>query len=193
MLTTATRQRHEEEAGLSTPTLVGGQLPFGRWATTIPEIDAAYVPADPNDVRRQIWDQWVSLTIALKSVVGEIASCWLSGSFFTDKAIPGDIDCLYIIDTDRLAAVTASQRPDHIWFVQQATKGLIKANYGIPVDSYVLEWVPTSGPNIPVGARSYLELRGYWDDLWVRVKDSNHRLDSVPRRGYLEVIIDGYR
>ena len=151
------------------------------------------MPSAPDDVRRAIWKQWLSLTRALRDVVGEIPACWLSGSFFTDKPVPGDIDCLYVIDTDRLAAVAASGRLDHIRFVALATRGHVKAAFGIPVDSYMLEWVHTPGPDVPVRARSYLEMRGYWDDLWVRVKDSDHRLDSIPRRGYLEVIIDGYK
>ena len=178
---------------MSAPLLEDGHIPLGRWSTNVSDVEATYVPADPADVRRKIWNDWLSLTSALRAVVGEITACWLSGSFFSDKAVPGDIDCLYVIDADRLAAVTASQRLDHIWFVHQATRGMIKDGYGIAVDSYVLEWTPTPGPDVPVGARSYLEMRGYWDDLWVRVKDSDRRLDSIPRRGYLEVIVDGYR
>ena len=60
-------------------------------------------------------------------------------------------------------------------------------------DSYVLEWMPSPGHQRPVGAEPYYGNRGYWDNLWVRVRDSDQRLDSVPRRGYLEVILDGYR
>lgn len=73
------------------------------------------------------------------------------------------------------------------------SRSQVKQTFQLPVDSYVLEWTPTPGPGVPVGARGYLEQRGYWDDLWVRVKDTDDRLDSIPRRGYLEVIVDGYR
>lgn len=171
---------------MSAPALDGGHLPMGRWVCSLSEVETAFVPSDAADPRRVIWDQWVDLTNALRSIVGEVAACWLSGSFFSDKPVPGDIDCLYVVDTDRLAAVTDSKRMDHIWFVYVATNGKVKDVYGLPIDSYVLEWVPSPGPTPPVGAGRYLAERGYWDDLWVRVKDTDARLDSIPRRGYLE-------
>lgn len=166
---------------------------MGRWVCTLDEAEASYVPADPADHRRQLWEQWTSLTVALQSVVGELAACWMSGSFFSAKAVPGDIDCLYVIDTDRLAEVVASGDADRIAFLRTVATNRVKATFGLHVDSFVLEWVPTPGPGRPVGAAGYLADRGYWDDLWVRVKDNDHRLDSIPRRGYLEVIVDGYR
>lgn len=178
---------------MSAPALAGSSLPMGRWVSTVAEVEATYVPSDPTDQRRIIWDEWTAFTQALRSIVGEVAACWLSGSFFSDKAVPGDIDCLYVIDTDRLAAVSASGNLSHIWFVHVATKGMAKTVWNVPIDSYVLEWMPSPGHTTPVGARTYLQDRGYWDDLWVRVKDTHDRLDSIPRRGYLEVIVDGYR
>lgn len=178
---------------MSAPALAGRCLPMGRWVCNLPEVEAAYVPVDPADPRRVIWNEWTAFTGVLRSIVGEVAACWLSGSFFSEKAVPGDIDCLYVIDTDHLAAVSATGDLKQIWFVYVATRGLAKRVYRVPIDSYILEWVPTPGPERPVGARSYLEDRGYWDDLWVRAKDPDKRLDSMPRRGYLEVIVDGYR
>jgi Family of unknown function (DUF6932) len=179
---------------MSTPAFTNGHLPMGRWVCTLAEAEQAYVPIDPADPRRQIWDQWIRLTEALRRVAVDVAACWLSGSFFTDKPVPGDLDCLYVIDTARLADVSASGDPARIGFVRAVSQSRVKALYGLPVDSYVLEWIPTPGPSpTAVGAQNYLELRGYWHDLWVRIRDSDPRLDSIPRRGYLEVIIDGYR
>lgn len=183
----------QERGVMGAPALVNGQLPLGRWVCSLADVEAAYVPADDGDPRRGIWNQWHALTMALRDVVGEIAACWLSGSFFSDKPVPGDMDCLYVIDTDHIAAVAATGDKGRIAFLQAASVGAIKELFGIDVDSYVLEWVPTPGYEPPVGASQYLAYRGYWDDLWIRVKDSDARLDSIPRRGYLEVIIDGYR
>ena len=179
--------------GLGAPPLVNGHLPMGRWVCTLDEAESSYVPTDPADRRREIWDQWIDVTRALQSVVGEVAACWLSGSYFSNKPVPGDIDCLYVIDTDHLAQAAASGDRSHLAFLHTVMTNRIKSTFGLHVDSFVLEWVPTPGPGRPVGAAGYLADRGYWDDLWVRVKDSDHRLDSIPRRGYLEVIIDGYR
>jgi hypothetical protein len=178
---------------VTVPALVGGHLPMGRWVCSRDEVEMAFVPAVPTDPRRLIWEQWMDLTDALQRIVGEVAACWLSGSFFSDKPVPGDIDCLYVVDTDRLATVVARGRKDEIAFVRHATTGKVKETYGLRIDSYIMEWVPTPGPIPGVGAQRYLSERGYWDDLWVRVKDNQPRLDSIPRRGYLEVIVDGYR
>lgn len=175
------------------PDLSNGRLPFGRWACSVGEVEERYVPDDPMDVRRRIWTHWEGLTSDLRAVVGEIAAAWLSGSFFSDKNVPGDLDCVYVIDTQRLDVVRSRGDLQELAFVHAAATGQIKPRLQVPVDSYILEWMPTPG-HVPVaGAGNYLGLRGYWDDLWTRVKDDDARLDSIPRRDYLEVMIDGYR
>lgn len=34
--------------------------------------------------------------------------------------------------------------------------------------------------------------RGYWDDLWCRLRSNDDNEARVSRRGYVEVIIDGW-
>ncbi|RZS89888.1 hypothetical protein EV189_1665 [Motilibacter rhizosphaerae] len=178
---------------MTTPALQAGQLPPGRWVADLVAVEATYVPSNPADVRRQIWEEWRRLTLVLQSVVGSIPACWLSGSFFTDKAVPGDLDCLYIVDVERLKAVTTRGDPGETNFISIVAANAVKQVFSLRVDSFILEWSPYAGPLPPGTSRQYHEDRGYWDNLWVRVKDQDKRLDSVPRRGYLEVIIDGYR
>lgn len=173
------------------PPIVDGWLPHGRWACTEKEAKAAYVDGRPGD-RETIWREWEQITKALRSVVGEIAACWLSGSFFTDKPDPSDIDCLYIIDSVRLMeAISAEAR--HAQLLEIVAQSRVKELFGVRVDSYILEWIPTSGCEILEGTHGYLQQRGYWDNLWCRVRDADARLDAVPRRGYLEVHLDGYK
>lgn len=179
---------------MAAPALDKGHLPMGRHVCTLSEVEREYVPDSPTDQRREIWNQWIALTSALRSVLGEVAACWLSGSFFSSKDVPGDIDCLYVVDAARLAKVSASEDAGHAGLVRAAAFGLIKDETGLLIDSYILEWVPTPGVERSNPAQdAYHADRGYWDDLWVRVRDDDQRLDSIPRRGYLEVLIDGYR
>lgn len=178
---------------MAIPTLNGDHLPEGRWVCTPDEVATAFVPEDPTDIRHQIWSEWLSLTKAVQDLTGQIAACWLSGSFFTTKPDPSDIDCLYVIDADRLDVVRRDPDQRKAWFLQLASTGQIKGNFPLRVDSYILEWVPTPGSDAPAHAHGYLSMRGYWDDLWVRIKDADQRLEAIPRRGYLEVILDGYR
>lgn len=140
--------------------------------------------------RVDIWSEWQQITNALRRVVGGVAAAWVSGSFISDKPNPADIDCLYVVDTARLAV--AVQDPRNAGLMDVIARSGVKATFGLRVDSYVLEWMPFPGASPPVGTEVYLRTRGYWDDLRGRTRDSDDRLASIPRRGYLEVILDGY-
>lgn len=178
---------------MAAPALIDGHLPMGRHVCTLAEVERAYVPDAPADRRREIWTQWVGLTGALQSALGEVAACWLSGSFFSSKPVPGDIDCLYVVDIARLAKLSATEDPAAAGLVYAAATGGIKRT-GAMIDSYVLTWVPTPGVerDNPIQDQ-YHRNHGYRDDLWSRVRDVDRRLGAIPRRGYLEVLIDGYR
>lgn len=176
---------------MTPPPLTNGKLPQGRWVCSVEETEAAYVSGQSGD-REAIWSHWRSLTDALREVVGEIAACWLSGSFFTDKPDPVDIDCVYVVDHARLAEASAAS-PENEMFLRIVRTSQVKDRFKLRVDSYVLAWVPTAGPGKNEEAKGYFEWRGYWDDLWSRVRDDDLRLDAIPRRGYLEVHLDGYR
>lgn len=141
--------------------------------------------------REALWGDWITLTATMRRIVGHLPSAWMSGSFFTSKPTPGDIDCVYVVDIEDFQRAMDRQDADSaiLWAIaNNRSKDLL----GLNVDSFVLEWFPTPGPEA-VSPPGYYQWRGYWDDLWVRLKDSNPRLDSIPRRGYLEVTLDGYR
>lgn len=172
------------------PDLINGHLPAGRWTCSITDVEAAYVPTDPADIRCLIWDDWVQLTAALRLALGSVAACWMSGSFFTTKPVPGDLDCLYIVDHARLAAVSD---PGFLGFIDDVARSRLKnPPYSLRIDSYILEWNPTPGTNPTPEGVQYSTLRGYWDDLWSRIKDTDPSVERQPRRGYLEVTVDGY-
>jgi hypothetical protein len=173
------------------PTLLSGRLPLGRWPSYPAEVESIFASDPAQDKRREIWKDWLQLTAALRSVVGAVPAAWLSGSFFTDKVEPNDVDCLYIIESSRV--VNASRDPMRSAFLRVVASSEVMSTFGLLVDSYILEWVPTPGVNRPVGATRYLSDRGYWDDLWSRERSADARADSIPRRGYVEVILDGYR
>ncbi|QXT62890.1 hypothetical protein KDB89_14375 [Tessaracoccus palaemonis] len=132
----------------------------------------------------------MQLTDTLRSNVGRVPAAWLSGSFLTDKPVPGDLDSVYVVDTADLQASMLDPLKQR--FVTVVAQSSVKKLLNIKVDSYILEWDPTDGPG-PTSSPDYYSYRGYWDDLWVRQRDSDPRVDSVPRRGYVEVILDGYR
>jgi hypothetical protein len=174
---------------MALPNLVDGQLPLGRWPATVSEVEATFVTG-LHPTRQKIWHDWLHLNTAMQQAVIHVAGAWLGGSFLTDKTEPGDIDCLYIVEWPILwAARRDTQRAQ---FLEVVAKAGAKTVFQLDVDSFILEWAPTSGVSRASHKRMYLEDRGYWDELWSRHRSTVPRDDALPRRGYVEVIFDGY-
>jgi hypothetical protein len=174
------------------PNLHNGRLPLGRWPSDPDEVERTFA-SDPSNIRRrETWDHWLQLTAALRSVVRAVPAAWLSGSFLTDKVDPNDLDCVYLVESSDVAAAQSSD-PQTAAFLQTVATGGVRSVFGLLIDSYILVWTPTAGVNPHGSAARYLSGRGYWDDLWSRERSTDSRESSIPRRGYLEVILDGYQ
>lgn len=171
------------------PGLDEGRLPLGRWTATVEELEAAFVTGQ-SERRQQIWADWLTLTQAMREVVDVVLAAWLGGSFLTGKDEPGDIDSVYVVESWRVLG--AKVDPRKAQFLQTVADKRAKDVFGLQVDCFILEWVPRPGTNAVHWAAEYRESRGYWDDLWSRERSSDQRENSVPRRGYVEVILDGY-
>lgn len=167
-------------------------LPLGRWPATADDLQAF---ADMPDAthRARLLKDWGTVTAAIRDAVGSIPACWLSGSFFTTKEQPSDIDCVYLVHREALMA--AQKDPDRARFLQAVSGHGARENFDLLVDVYFLDWWPRPGIHRGSDDRrtDYLENRGYWDDLWSRNKDSDPKTSRLPRRGYLEVILDGFQ
>jgi len=129
----------------------------------------------------------------VRDAVGRVPAVWLSGSYFTSKETPGDIDCVYVVDHEDLTRAREDTAVAN--FLGVVASSQVKTYFGLEVDSFILDWWPRAGPNVGSNVRreSYLEKRGYWDDLWQRDKTAGDaRAQKIPSKGYLEVILDGY-
>lgn len=175
------------------PSLQGSYLPHGRWACDVTDVEAQFVTGQTPE-RQAIWNDWLKVLAVLKQLVGTVPAAWLSGSFLSSKSVPSDIDSVFIIDIADMRDARLNLPPEQWFIVEALSRGVGAREYlGLNVDSYILEWHPTPTPE-PLSSPQYYNYRGYWDDLWVRAKaPADERLDSVPRRGYVEVIIDGYQ
>jgi hypothetical protein len=156
-----------------------GALPLGRYPATLDEVASRYAT---NDRRRKIWADFLKSTGMVRALA-TIHSVWLSGSYLTGKDQPGDIDTVYWVTANDPRAMQA--------LVLMTRQHALKTS-GLDVDFYALPYEPTPGHR-SVGQRQYSEARGYWDDLWSRIKSTNPDIEKLIRRGYLEVIIDGYQ
>jgi hypothetical protein len=163
---------------------------MGRWHCEIAEVESRFVTG-LSPLRQKIWEDWKDATKAIQSTTGEVAACWVSGSFVTDTIDPSDIDCVYLIRLDLLAVAMGDVSKAH--FLDLVSRSQLKT-FGIMVDSYIIPWDPHPGVSPTTQDHwNYLQRRGYWDDFWGRVKDPDPSMEILPRRGYLEVSLDGYR
>lgn len=166
-----------------------GLLPLGRWHASLGEVATAFATGD--DPRPQIWTEFIVATAALRQIV-HVCAVWLGGSYFTSKPAPDDIDCAYLVDARSVPATTAEAAAFDLF----AGGRKLRQFSGLRVDSYVIPWSYRPGTEVEEPLRAPLMMRGYWDDFWQRhrsgTKGSTHPADALPRRGYLEVILDGY-
>lgn len=173
-----------------------GHIPPGRYRTTLDETRAFFVDATSfgGTQRAAIWEEWLEVTAALRAVV-PVISVWLSGSFISAKQGPSDLDCTYWIDVADLAAVQADpQKNTQLGAFFQ--NGWLKTQ-GLRVDPYLGTWRPIIDPVTRMSEDdAYYWGRGHWDDFWQRARSAPgtpaSRLDTFPRRGYLEVELDGH-
>lgn len=174
---------------LTLPPLDEENLPRGRWVTDIKSVENSYVHGR-SAYHSELWSEWITLKDALRSVLGRLPAAWLSGSFFTTKPQPSDIDCVFIVDQRTFANVTTQQ---YQAFIELVATSQVRRYMKLRVDSFIIEWTPWEGTSPPLEYRPKLEQRGYWDEFWARVKDDDPKTAALPRRGYLEVIIDDYQ
>jgi hypothetical protein len=149
--------------------------------------------------RAGIWNEWQQATEVLHRVT-PIASVWLSGSFTTTKLNPGDIDCLYWLDSDDVIAAQRSGDAARNILGLFANNALGDPPFSLHLDTFVASWRSIPEPHLAdADDWRYWRDRGHWDDFWQRRRSpateagaTPTRIDSLPRRGYLEVEIDGF-
>ncbi|HEY4237424.1 MAG TPA: hypothetical protein VGM45_08825 [Gaiellaceae bacterium] len=174
-------------------------LDVGRYPTTLAEIEARFVTDAmfaASTTRAKIWDEWKVATDYLRAQIPVVA-VWIGGSFTTTKVDPDDVDCLYVIDAAQLAIASAD--PAKAAIIGNFARGkMIRNTLGWQVDTYICVWRPVPNPAIATQEdHLYYHDRGHWDDWWQRQRMAPSgapygRDDTLPRRGYLEVILDGF-
>ncbi|BBZ67796.1 hypothetical protein MINS_32250 [Mycolicibacterium insubricum] len=173
-----------------------GALPVGRYPAQLAEIQAEFVDGK-GSAREQVWNDWQKATALLQQHVAILAT-WVSGSFFTSKDAPDDIDCVYWVDYMALKIAQLNPASAHMVEVF-SKKDQLRGLVGLRVDTFVVAWncCPDITQAMP-DTRDYWAARGHWDDFWARMRSGPKgapavRTDALPRRGYLEVIFDGFK
>lgn len=177
-----------------------GFLPLGRYLTDLASVKAEFVssPSYATSTRRSdIWDEFESATTELRRIV-PVCSVWISGSFLSVKSEPDDLDVMYWCEDRHIDAIDPGRTSD-LQVLQAFAQNQLRAALGLRIDTRIGYWHARPEPaftNSP-SDRQYTIMRGFWDDFWLRTRsggktDPPVRADAIPKRGYLEVMLDGH-
>lgn len=156
---------------------------------------------DPNRYlftsdRVELFEELKTFTATFQDVFN-IRSIWIGGSFLTKKPSPGDIDATVLVDGATINQLIQARDPRASFLDQAVLREFLKQN-DLRIDAYFLPWNPLITTGNPSEATNiYNQQRGYWDDWWQRQRQGR-KIDNpdltwtVPRQGYLEVIVNGY-
>jgi hypothetical protein len=175
-----------------------GLLPIGRFNVTLDEVKRYYVDDAQfaaSTTRAEIWSHFEVALEWFRSIT-PVVCVWIGGSFLTCKVDPDDIDLVYwCLDTD-INEVTGSNK---LLALQYFADNEIRAQTGLRVDTRYCVWRlnPEADRVAPDWYLNYVTRRGYWDDFWMRKRsgakgDPPVLADALPKRGYLEVSLDGF-
>lgn len=167
-----------------------GDLPRGRFCVSMDTVSATLVKGSTfagSSTRDEVWEHFEQVIQLIKRKRVNVPAVFLGGSFTTNAEDPSDVDVAILVDTSRIT------NPQTLAAVQKIAKNT-KA-VGLKVDAFIIPWHPDgseSGGNV-----DYARKRGFWDDFWQRKVAKADRIPalrehSMPVRGYLEVIVDGY-
>lgn len=179
-----------------------GLLPHGRFACDMDEFERVFVLGalfSQSTTRKNIFGDFRTALNVVEAIAPSIVErVWIGGGFTSDKPDPSDLDATFLLNAnvhDSLDEM-ARERLEAL-----LTHGGFKA-LDLSVDGFMLvrrevanPW--TSDGGVRSNATPYLVRRGAWDDWWSRDRvhgtaDEKPKVeDAVPRRGYVEVMIDG--
>jgi hypothetical protein len=177
-----------------------GLLPLGRYLCDLDELEAEFVDDAQfagSSTRGEIFTHLLAVIEMFKEFSADlIESIWIGGSFVTDKPDPDDIDCLFVLNGAVFDGLSNSKRQNVQKFNR---KGMVRDKLSLRVETFILVRVAFANPwergGVHPDAAPYTQVRGAWDDWWLRVRtgegpDDPPRIESAePKRGYLEVLL----
>lgn len=172
-----------------------GMLPPGRYRVTQDEIRARFVDGHGQG-RAALWRDWEVATKMLGRHVC-VNAAWLYGTFLSDFDDPAVVQCVYWAEDHELGKARLDPVVAKV-LRAYALPGQVQRVVGVKVDTALVAWhCQPDMHNRDEYFAQYTTRRGLFDDVLQRVPSGPRgaepgREDAVPRRGYVEVLIDGY-
>jgi hypothetical protein len=173
-----------------------GMLPPGRYRATRDEVYQRFVHGQ-GTVRGRLWRDWGSATTLLCRHV-HVNAAWLYGRFLSEDPEPEVVSCVYWAEDLELGKANLDPTSNTI-LRAYAQRGMVRDIVGVKVDTHLVAWHCQPDPQTEDRYHSpYLVRRGRLDDVLQRIRSGPRgsqpaREDALPRRGYVEVIVDDYR
>jgi hypothetical protein len=147
--------------------------------------------------RQRLWADWESATSLLRRHV-HVNAAWLYGTFLSENPEPEMVSCVYWAEDMELAKARLDPTSANI-LRAFAERGKVRRIVGLQVDTYLMAC--HCQPDTSTEDRylsTYLQRRGWVDDHLQRMRSGprgsqREREDALPRRGYVEVIVDDYQ
>ncbi|EJZ04250.1 DUF6932 family protein [Mycolicibacterium vaccae] len=174
------------------PLTSSGDLPRGRFCADLQSVEDRFVTDavyQGSNTRDQVWSDFKDFLELIRQERVRVPAAFVGGSFVTKTLDPSDVDAALFIDMSRIT------NPNTFSKVSKLFRDP-KTDLGLRLDVFMIRWHP-DGTEIG-GDPKYLVQRGKWDDFWQRKVAKADRVPpqrphAMPVRGYLEVVLDGYR
>ena len=170
-----------------------GDLPRGRFCASLNDVETRFVgdaAYDNSTTRSQVWSDFNDLVDLVRRLRVRVPAAFVGGSFITSKIDPSDVDVALFFDQSK---ITNPGTFANLAQIVDDPKGAL----GLQVDAFLIPWHP-DGTELGGNHPAYATERSRWDDFWQRKvakadRNPPQRWHAMPVRGYVEVIIDGYR
>ncbi len=185
------REDHCRYAVVIPPLDEHGRLPPGRYRVAQADVEERFIHASEfaaSTTRLKVWSDFLTLVGLIRRQRVRTPAAFLGGGFTSDSLDPSDVDASILIDASRVTSAKTWAELDKIM-----------TNYklqGLHLDAFLIRWFPEGDQSLVPAY--YLCERGKWDDWWQRYVAKPDRIPpqrhhAMPVRGYLEVILDGYK
>ena len=172
-----------------------GMLPPGRYRATRDELCGRFVEGR-GEHRAALWRDWEAATEMLGRCV-QLNAVWMYGPFLSTVEDPQLVHCVYWAEDYEIAKARLNLEFANV-LRSYSLPGHVRRILGVRVDTSLAHWhCQPDMRNRDHDFAQYAKRRGEVDDLVQRVVSGPRgaervRQDALPRRGYAEVIINGY-